>query len=56
MNFSWSRVSHLSLDKTDGITFGACTELDLTDTLIGKWIKLLDIMSAFPVLKVLRLK
>lgn len=49
---SWSRVSHLNLD---GITFGACTELDLTDTLIGKWIPLLDVMSAFPVLKVLRL-
>uniref|UniRef100_A0A1I8B8E8 Tubulin-specific chaperone E n=1 Tax=Meloidogyne hapla TaxID=6305 RepID=A0A1I8B8E8_MELHA len=52
---SFSKVSHLDLNKLGQLKFNLCSELDLCSTLIGKWNDLINILSAFPVLKTLRL-
>ncbi|KAI1733320.1 CAP-Gly domain-containing protein [Ditylenchus destructor] len=47
-------VSHIR--ETTSITqFGCCTELDLSDALIGRWIKLTKVLNLFPALQTLHL-
>nr|CAD2180484.1 unnamed protein product [Meloidogyne enterolobii] len=50
---SFSKVSHLNLNKLGQLKFNFCTELDLCSTLIGKWTDLINILFAFPALKIL---
>ncbi|KAF7637731.1 CAP-Gly domain-containing protein [Meloidogyne graminicola] len=52
---SFSKVSHFNLEIAENLKFNLCTELDLCSTLIGKWTDLINILSAFPVLKTLHL-
>ncbi|CAK5081267.1 unnamed protein product [Meloidogyne enterolobii] len=53
---SYSKVSHLNLNKLGQIKFNFCLELDLCSTLIGKWTDLINILLAFPALKILNLE
>nr|CAD2191870.1 unnamed protein product [Meloidogyne enterolobii] len=52
---SFSKVSHLNLNKLGQFKFNFCLELDLCSTLIGKWTDLINILLAFPALKILNL-
>uniref|UniRef100_A0A914LJB8 Tubulin-specific chaperone E n=1 Tax=Meloidogyne incognita TaxID=6306 RepID=A0A914LJB8_MELIC len=52
---SFSKVSHLNSNKLGQLKFNFCTELDLCSTLIGKWTDLINILFAFPALKILNL-
>ncbi|KAL3122898.1 hypothetical protein niasHT_010298 [Heterodera trifolii] len=52
---SWSLVSHLDVSKLGDRTFANCAELDLTETLVGKWTQICDILARFPALRIFHL-
>lgn len=54
--FSWTKISHINPENTLQNSFKFCSELDLTKTLIGKWSQILNILSVFPILKILHLR
>uniref|UniRef100_A0A915E9D3 Uncharacterized protein n=1 Tax=Ditylenchus dipsaci TaxID=166011 RepID=A0A915E9D3_9BILA len=47
-------ISHVNSVPSD-ISFKYCSELDLSNALIGRWSKLIEILSLFPVLQTLHL-
>uniref|UniRef100_A0A914H2J2 Tubulin-specific chaperone E n=1 Tax=Globodera rostochiensis TaxID=31243 RepID=A0A914H2J2_GLORO len=52
---SWSNVSHFDASKVGNRTFNECVELDLTETLVGKWTQICQILTNFSALRVFHL-